>query len=279
MNESRKFYSIPQIAEKHGIDFMVAADKFFKGVNIEHKNNKNLTEGTDDNNFKIYDEISVKLYENINAYDKLKKVVFTETELVDFIERLVNEQKVQGKTQEKKSMKTSKEENEKNIKAVTKKMKEYLKDGSTDEYDDNPEDFPKGNRDMDKTAYVPSDGIEEYIEHIARSGGMENLDYDEIKPNDEWIDKNIEGSPETGNDPEWANAVKTDVGKKVKDRKDKNYLAKLKKQSYNKAPQPVTDYAGNKTSDEKLGDIDLNEGVSDDILKIKKLYNFNYKSQ
>ena len=37
------------------------------------------------------------------------------------------------------------------------------------------------------------------------------------------------GSSDTGNNPEWANAVATDVGDEVKDRKDKNILAKLKR--------------------------------------------------
>jgi glycine cleavage system H lipoate-binding protein len=53
----------------------------------------------------------------------------------------------------------------------------------------------------------------------------------------------------TGNSQEYANAVATDANEKVNDRRKKNWLAKLKKQSYQKAVQPVEDFAGNKRSD------------------------------
>ena len=136
--------------------------------------------------------------------------------------------------------------------------------------------------------YTASDGVEEYIDQIARSGGMENLDYDQIKPDEEWLDMNILGSSETGNNPEWANAVKTDTGEKVKDRMDKNILAKLKKQSYNKAPQPVTDYSGKKRHADSMAGIEVSESVNtikdkvrvnEDIDKMKKLFSHNYKTQ
>jgi len=188
-------------------------------------------------------------------------------------------------------MKASKRDTDDYIKAVTKKMKDYLKDGSAGDYEMEPDYFPKGNGELgdnEKMAYKASDGVEEYIDQIARSGGMENLDYDQIKPDEEWLDLNIMGSSETGNNPEWGNAVKTKTGEKVKDRKDKNILAKLKKQSYNKAPQPVTDYAGNKTHDDEMAGIEVSESKTDDkkkkvvneeINRMKNLFNHNYKTQ
>ena len=45
------------------------------------------------------------------------------------------------------------------------------------------------------------------------SPGMENLDYDEVHPNEDWVTDNIEGSSRTGNNPKWANAVETPVNK------------------------------------------------------------------
>jgi|TARA_R110001592_G_scaffold214974_1_gene468042 hypothetical protein len=214
----------------------------------------------------------------------------TEEEMIELIERIVKEQKIEGISSESKAMKTTKKDNEDYIKDVTKKMKKYLKDADEGEYVADPKEFPKGNGDRkdDKMMYTASDGVEEYIDQIARSGGMENLDYDQIKPDEEWLDMNILGSSDTGNNPEWANAVKTDTGEKVKDRMDKNILAKLKKQSYNKAPQPVTDYAGKKKNSEKFAGIEVAESVktdkkkvkvNEDINKIKKLFSHNYKTQ
>jgi len=222
---------------------------------------------------------------------KKRTLQLTEDEMVELIERIVNEQKIEGISSEKSAMKASKRDTDDYIKAVTKKMKDYLKDGSAGDYEMEPDFFPKGNGELgdnEKMAYKASDGVEEYIDQIARSGGMENLDYDQIKPDEEWLDLNIMGSSETGNNPEWGNAVKTKTGEKVKDRKDKNILAKLKKQSYNKAPQPVTDYAGNKTHSDSMAGIEVNESKTDDkkkkvvneeIDRIKNLFTHNYKTQ
>jgi len=226
---------------------------------------------------------------NENAKEK-RTLKLSEDEMIELIERIVKEQKIEGVSGENKAMKTTKKDNEDYIKLVTKKMKKYLKDADEGEYVADPKEFPKGNGDRkdDKMMYVASDGVEEYIQQIARSGGMENLEYDQIKPDEEWLDMNILGSSETGNNPEWANAVKTDTGEKVKDRMDKNILAKLKKQSYNKAPQPVTDYSGKKKSTEKFAGITVSESVktdkkkervNEDIVKMKKLFSHNYKTQ
>ena len=218
---------------------------------------------------------------------KKQTLQLTEDEMIELIERIVKEQKIEGISSEKKAMKSSKKDNDDYIKSVTKKMKDYLKDGSAGDYDMEPKTFPKGNGELgdnEKMAYKASKGVEEYIKQIARSGGQENLDYDQIKPDEEWLDMNLVGSSETGNNPDWANAVKTDVGDEVKDRKDKNVLAKLKKQSYNKAPQPITDYSGNKTHDDEMAGINVAESknekkVNENIDRMKKLFSHNYKTQ
>ena len=228
--------------------------------------------------------------DEVKSESKKQTLQLTEDEMIELIQRIVKEQKIEGISSEKKSMKTSKKDNEDYIKSVTKKMTEYLKDADEGKYEANPTEFPKGNGDRkdDKMMYTASKGVEEYIDQIARSGGMENLDYDQIKPDEEWLDLNILGSSETGNNPEWGNAVKTDTGEKVKDRMDKNVLAKLKKQSYNKAPQPVTDFAGKKTHDEDMAGIEVAESktenkkkekVNEEIDKMKKLISHNYKTQ
>lgn len=254
----------------------------FSGARAEAIKNGEKEFTVDGKTYPVEDEVKNE--------SKKQTLQLTEDEMIELIQRIVKEQKIEGISSEKKSMKTSKKDNEDYIKSVTKKMTEYLKDADEGKYEANPTEFPKGNGDRkdDKMMYTASKGVEEYIDQIARSGGMENLDYDQIKPDEEWLDLNILGSSETGNNPEWGNAVKTDTGEKVKDRMDKNVLAKLKKQSYNKAPQPVTDFAGKKTHDEDMAGIEVAESktenkkkekVNEEIDKMKKLISHNYKTQ
>ena len=174
-------------------------------------------------------------------------------------------------------------------------MADYVKSGSNEKYNAEPTEFPKGNNKMgdeEKMMYHASDAVEEYIDQIARSGGQENLEYDAIKPDEEWIEMNIMGDSKTGNSQEYANAVKTDANEKVNDRRKKNWLAQLKKQSYNKAVQPVEDVAGRKKSDKPAMSPDevmsaISEGtnekktkrVNEDIQRIKGMFGYNQKTQ
>ena len=92
-------------------------------------------------------------------------------------------------------------ENDKAISDITKKMKEYLKSGSKEMYEANPTKFPKGNGQDEKgdvKAYHASDAVDEYIEAFAYPG-MTNLVYDEIKPEDEKIEKQLKGHKLNGN--------------------------------------------------------------------------------
>lgn len=221
------------------------------------------------------------------TYPVKESLQLSEEEMIDLIEKIVNEEKIEGIKTQDSAMKQSKKDTDSYMKDLMNKFKDYLKDGSEGKFDMEPKTFPKGNgelKKMEKKAYTPSDSVEEYIDQIARSGGMENLDYDQIKPNEEWLDKNILGSSETGNSDEYANAVPTDVNKNVKKRKDLNVLNKLKKQSYEKAPQPVFDVAGEKTHSDVM---DLGESkeeknknkINEDLERMKKLFSHNYKTQ
>jgi len=226
---------------------------------------------------------------------KENKVVFTEAELIDFIERIVEAEKVVDKGF-KTAMNTTKKENTDAIKQVASKMKDYMKNMGTD-YEENPKSFPKGNKIMSredlgkevsddkKKAYKASDAVEEYIDQIARSGGMEVLEYDTIKPNEEWMEMNIEGSSKTGNSQEYANAIPTDVNKNVNRRRKLNVLNKLKKQSYQKSEQPVYDVSGEDTHMEKMLGIEEStenrnsKKINEDMEKMKKLIGYNQKTQ
>lgn len=217
-----------------------------------------------------------------------RKHYFTESEMVDVIEKIVIEEAKKGsnpKNVTKYSQDRSKSENEKNIADVTKKMKEYLKNQSKGSYEANPKHFPKGNGElgeMSKKAYKASTAVEEYVENFT-AAALENLDYDDIKPNEKWVEDNMVGSSKTGNNPKWANGVETEVNeKRNKIRKD-NLLAKMKKKAYNKAPQPVNDEAGENTDKAskimmKLESVE-DKKVINEIEKMKDLIGYKKKTQ
>ena len=189
----------------------------------------------------------------------------TESEMVGLIEKIVLEQKnkevkdpaeknnikgfggsPRGLEVYKKAHNGSGKENDDYIKDVTKKMKDYLKDGSKGDYEMNPKMFPKGNGEiekMKKKAYTMSDAGQEFIDDFM-SPGMENLDYDQIEPNEEQITNNIEGSSKTGNNSEWGNAVETDVNKKINAKRKANKFAKVRNMAYQKSAQPIKDATG-----------------------------------
>jgi hypothetical protein len=218
-----------------------------------------------------------------------ERIKLRESEIVDIIETIVNEEK-KKKTKVNNATKSaqsrSKKENDDYISSVVKKMKDYLKVGSKGNFDMEPKDFPKGNGElakMDKMAYVPSDAVDEYVQNFT-AAGLENLDYDEIHPNEDWVTDLIVGSSRTGNNPKWANAVETPVNQaRNKIRKD-NLLAKIKRKAYNKSPQPIlTDKSGSES--DKASKIMMklesteNKVILEDIEKIKNLIDYGKKTQ
>jgi hypothetical protein len=214
-------------------------------------------------------EVDGKKYQVKESKKNVKDTFqLTETEMIDMIEKIILEQKndykgnlkayakPRGMSEYEKAVKGSKKENDEYIKSVTKKMKEYLKTGSLGEYEMEPNHFPKNNGElgeMKKKAYKPSDSVKDYIDNFT-AAGQENLVYDEINPNEEWLDKTIEGSSVTGNNPKWANAVETPVNKKRNQIRKDNLLGAVKRQAYNKSEQPVVnDTAGEYTNKSKTG--------------------------
>jgi hypothetical protein len=248
----------------------------------------------------------------LNGKDKKstnESVKLTEDEMIDLIERIVNEEKDNIKKQSsapglsitKRNLDKSKKENDDYIKSVTKKMKEYLKDGSKEDYTMEAEHFPESNGQMDKKmakkTYKASDAVEEYIEAFS-SAGQENLVYDEIHPNEDWVSDNIEGSSRTGNNPKWANSVESNVNKNRNKIRKENLLGALKKQAYNKSPQPVvTDEAGevinggknnskksNTKTNKIMNQLESTEEkkeklIKEDIDKMNRMLGYNKKTQ
>ena len=254
----------------------------------------------------------------------------SENELIDMIEKIVKEQivkdpseknnfslnKPQGLKKTEKAQGESKKENDNYSKEVVKKMKDYMKDmymGGKG-YEANPDDFPQSNYDMEKEhkemKYLPSDAVEEYIEAFSYPG-MTNLVYDEIKPDDERISKQLKGDSTTGN------AVSGKDGKalgnvskrreKVGDRFKKNfdenlYGAEQMKASYKRQPQETIEVEGNgktkgslksqgadKSSSitkatKILNTLESTEAkatkiINEDLQKMKNLISYNRKTQ
>jgi len=245
----------------------------------------------------------------------------TEDELIDMIEKIVMEQKVKDKDEKNnitkktaqglkdtdKVLTQNKKINDDHTKEVVKKMKEYLKNMTKAEYNENPEDFPRSNYDIDKDEkvmkYNPSDAVEEYIEAFSYPG-MTNLVYDEIKPDDEKIDKYLKGDSTTGNavtdkdGKALGNVGKSKVGDRFKKNYDENlYGAEQMNGSYKRVSQPV-DIAGEKTESGSLSSkkgsvakansilnkLESTENkkdkiVSEEMNKMKNLIGYNRKTQ
>jgi len=272
-----------------------------------------------------------KLLKQVNMALTLKNIKettksslkLTENELIDLIEQIVLEQSVkdiaeksnisskspEGLKKTDKVLGLNKKENDDYAKEVIKKMKDYMKDMMSGDggYDENPDDFPQSNYDMEKEhnekKYHPSDAVEEYIEAFAYPG-MTNLVYDEIKPDDEMIEKQIKGDSKNGNavtdkdGKALGNVSKRSekVGERFKKNFDDNlYGAEQMNVSYKRQSQPV-DIAGDKkqsgglkkSSTEKaqkiMNQLESKEDkkskiISEEMEKMKNLIGYNRKTQ
>ena len=231
---------------------------------------------------------------------KIRKLTLSENELIDLIEKIVVEEKAKGLQVYDKVHNEDGKENEQALKDVAKKMEKYLKDGSNEKFNAEPTHFPKGNgelKKMSKKAYTPSDAVDEYIEAFAYPG-QTNLRFDEIKPNDELIEKYLEGDSTTGNaqvdedGKALGNVTPDEVGKKFKKNYDENlYGIEQAEGSYKRVTQPV-DQAGEGTTTGKLrkkSNKILNtlesveekkkEKLNEELNKIQKITNYNQKTQ
>ena len=261
-----------------------------------------------------------------NINENKNSLSLTENELIDMIENIVKEQMVkdpseknnfgvnkpQGLKKTEKAQGESQKENDKYAKEVVKKMKDYMKDmymGGKG-YDENPDDFPQSNYDMEKEhnemKYHPSDAVEEYIEAFSYPG-MTNLVYDEIKPDDEMITKQIKGDSKNGNaitgkdGKALGNVSKRSekVGDRFKKNFDENlYGAEQMNGTYKKTIAPV-DIAGNKKQSGSLKSIKgsstskankimnqlestedkATKIIKEDLQKMKNLISYSRKTQ
>jgi hypothetical protein len=267
-------------------------------------------------------DVDGKTY-NVRKESRKSSLKLTEDELIDLIEQIVMEQSVkdiaeknniskkepEGLKKTNKALAASKKENDDYAKEVVEKMKDYMKDMMSGDggYDENPEDFPQSNYDMEKDhiekKYHPSDAVEEYIEAFAYPG-MTNLVYDEIKPDDEMIEKQLKGDSKNGNaitskdGKALGNVSKRSekVGERFKKNFDENlYGAEQMNVSYKRQPQPV-DIAGEKResgglkkgstakAQKIMNQLESKEDkkskiISEEMEKMKNLIGYNRKTQ
>jgi hypothetical protein len=233
-----------------------------------------------------------KMYEYEIFNEKLgRSFRLTEEQVVNLIENLAEEKlkptkKTRGYSEYEKSFNKSGKNNTDYYKEVGKKMKDYMKDGSKEFFNMEPDHFPMGNgelKKMDKMTYIPSDSVAEYVENFT-AAALENIDYDEIGPNEEWVESNIVGSSKTGNNPKWANAVETPTNKKRNEIREKNMLAQVKRKAYNKSPQPIVkDRPGGNDASDLLDKLEKkskkSKNVNEDLERIGQLISYDRKTQ
>lgn len=201
-----------------------------------------------------------------------ESILYTESDLIDLIERLVVEEKKKFKKSEpkgyreyEKAHKADKKENDDYLKSVAKKMANYLKPVSDEgsKYDmKNTKKFPTENGGLKKgirKKYTPSDAVDDYNDAFSYPG-QTNLRFDEIKPNKKNIEKYLKGHRTTGNaqideDGEaLGNVVPSEVGEKFfKNFEENLYGQEQAEASYKRQSQPV-DVAGDDTEEGSLND-------------------------
>jgi hypothetical protein len=242
---------------------------------------------TDTSDYDVNENIEYRIKDGNGDLIKLN-----ESELVDFIENIVNEQKTKlkvigkpkGLTTYEKAHKESGKENEEYFKSLNKKMKDYLKDGSKGKFDMNPKIFPQGNGEltkMDKKAFQMTDDLEDFNYEI---GGQNFPVPDAIDYNEGWMEKLFKGDSMTGNAP-GGNALASKTNDRFDKMRKKNTLKKLKDQSYKRVSQPVfNEKPGNESGkglNIKLESVEPKkvEKLNEEFDKIKNLFSYNRKTQ
>lgn len=213
----------------------------------------------------------------MNESKKKKTLRLKESELVALIGRMVNES-IPGLDAAKKAHVESGKENKQNLSDVEKKISNSMSfDGN-----DNPE-FPKA---IGKGEKVARQNTKEQDEEVAKNfAGLQNLDYD-IEPSQQFKDrlkKSIEGHTTTGNAPttekpsikpsngaekgkdaeeKSGNTIKTDTPKKLEKQAADRKVDKDNRELYPKQSVPV------KT-----------KNINEEVEKMKKMFNYNEKTQ
>jgi hypothetical protein len=209
----------------------------------------------------VCNECSGKMMES-----KKKVLRLSETEMVNIIKKIVKES-VPGLEVTKKAQSQSKKDNEDNAKEVAQKITKATNFSGND----NPE-FPKPIGKGEKVARKNTPEQEEEIEDN-RGGGLEDLTYD-MEPSQQFKDrvkKSLSGDVTTGNSQEYANVIKSDLGKQIADKVERKQKARKEMTMYNKDVQPVKMVKESTTNFKNV--------LEEEIKKMKNIAGYDKKTQ
>jgi len=236
----------------------------FKILNKEEEceecGDSEMKEGTCEKCGKELCECGSKMYES-----KKKTIRLKESELIKLINKMVTES-IPG-LDSVKSAHNGDKETKQHLSDVENKMKDLAEfDGN-----DNPE-FPKSIGKGEKVARKNSEEENEFVEDT-RGGTPLNLDYDS-EPSKQFKDrlkKALEGDATTGNSQEYANVIKSDLGKNLAKQAERKEKKEDKQPMYNKDAQPT------KSVNEST--FKMSEVLEEEIKKMKDIVNYNKKTQ
>jgi len=223
---------------------------------------EDVNEGTCEECGKEICECGSGMYES-----KKKTLRLTESELINLIAKMVNES-VPGLDAAKKSRKESGIENNSYLSDVDKKMKDYLSIPGN-----NNNKFPEQNKEGESVKVNNTEKEDEFVAD-QRGRGLENLEYDN-EPSEQFkkrLKMSIAGDRLMGNSSDdVANVVKTDLPKKLEKEVKRKSEDKKAEPLYKKEPQPVKSVNESKVS--------TNPILLEEMRKMKKLTNYNEKTQ
>jgi len=223
---------------------------------------EDVNEGTCEECGKEICECGSGMYES-----KKKTLRLTESELINLIAKMVNES-VPGLDAAKKSRKESGIENNSYLSDVDKKMKDYLSIPGN-----NNNKFPEQNKEGESVKVNNTEKEDEFVAD-QRGRGLENLEYDN-EPSEQFkkrLKMAIDGDRLMGNgSDDVANVVKTDLPKKLEKEVKRKSEDKKSEPLYKKEPLPIKSVNESKVS--------TNSVLLEEMEKIKKLTNYNEKTQ
>jgi ribosomal protein L37E len=206
--------------------------------------------------------------------ESTKKVIrLKENEMIDMIKKMV-EESIPGLDVTNRVKKDSGTSNKKNISDVSSKIKKSMSISGND----NPE-FPKQIGKAKEKEARQNTKEEDDIVADTRGGGLEDLNYDN-KPSDAFkkrLKMALEGDALMGNSQEYANVVKSDVGKKLADkaeRKDKKIKSEPEISWGHKWKSPQKVVVVKESEKTKLSSV-----LEEEIKKMKKMAIYNKKTQ
>ena len=261
--------------KKSQIDFICKHDKDCKREDLEKL--------SDDEVEKKY----LALEKKMGITESKKKVVtLTENEMASLIEKIIREAEdnphlatpvrgVPGVDVTKKTRKDSGKENDDALKAVEKKIKDYLSfDGNDDPEFPNP--VGKGEQ---KVATKNTESENDVVD-LNRGRTPADLTYDQ-EPSEQFKERaklSLVGAAEMGNSSEYANAIPSKVGEDMVKTAEKRKEARANEPIYDKEAVPVDEDSDKK---DRPGPDSGNKGeaVASEILRMKQMSNYKEKTQ